>query len=411
MAKELAVVCGGGGFIGGHLVADLLRAGRARHASRRRQAVRASGTSASTTSTTCVLDLRGRRLPREAAVEGATIVYNLAADMGGMGFIENNKALCMLSRADQHAPADGGEATPASPRFFYASSACVYAADKQTSPDVTPLARGATPIRRCPRTATAGRSSSASGCAGTSARTSASRRGSRATTTSTARTARTTAAARRRRPRSAARSPRRSCRGEHEIEIWGDGEQTRSFMYIDDCVEGIERMMAQRRRRADQPRQQRDGHDQPARRHRRGHRRHQAEAPLQPAAPKGVRGRNSDNTLIKKLLGWEPSTSLRGRPGGRPTAGSARRWTASGSPRPSPPDDPDRRAQRRGDHRAGRRVVSRRDGRADHPDRRSLDRRHRGPRHRCWPARACAWSRCSAPASRLGGPADRARTP
>ena len=63
--------------------------------------------------------------------ERASVVYNLAADMGGMGFIENNKALCMLSRADQHAPADG-RAEVGVERFFYASSACVYNADKQT---------------------------------------------------------------------------------------------------------------------------------------------------------------------------------------------------------------------------------------------------------------------------------------
>ena len=66
------------------------------------------------------------------------------------------------------------------------------------------------------------------------------RRGSPATTTSTARTAPGTAAARRRRPRSAARSPTAALTGEHEIEIWGDGKQTRSFMYIDDCVHGTQ---------------------------------------------------------------------------------------------------------------------------------------------------------------------------
>ena len=72
--------------------------------------------------------------------------------------------------------------------------------------------------------------------------------------------------------------------GVHEIEIWGDGEQTRSFMYIDDCVYGTQTIMAVRHPRADQPRQQRDGHDQPARRHRRGHRGDHARAPLRPLA-------------------------------------------------------------------------------------------------------------------------------
>ncbi len=69
-----------------------------------------------------------------------TEVYNLAADMGGMGFIENNKALCMLQRADQHAPAcRRPRKLAASIQFFYASSACVYNADKQKCEDVVPL--------------------------------------------------------------------------------------------------------------------------------------------------------------------------------------------------------------------------------------------------------------------------------
>src|SRR3984957_15318511 len=135
MASEKIVVCGGGGFIGGHLVADLLRQGKK---------VRA-------------IDLKPlpewyQRFPEaenlqidlqekescERAVDGCDAVYNLAADMGGMGFIENNKALCMLSvlinthlvMASKDADID---------RFFYASSACVYAADKQTDPNVTAL--------------------------------------------------------------------------------------------------------------------------------------------------------------------------------------------------------------------------------------------------------------------------------
>src|SRR5689334_20611326 len=95
MKTERIVVCGGGGFIGGHLIADLLRQGH---------------------TNLCSVDVKPgeewyQRFPnvenlqldlqlREAcdqAVEGADVVYNLAADMGGMGFIENNRALCMLS--------------------------------------------------------------------------------------------------------------------------------------------------------------------------------------------------------------------------------------------------------------------------------------------------------------------------
>src|SRR3954468_11082170 len=118
MAKTL--VCGGGGFIGGHLVADLIRQGvdvrsvdvkpidewfQVFDKIDNRQ-----------------LDLREKDACEEA-VEGADIIYNLAADMGGMGFIENNKALCMLSvLINTHlcmAAKDAGVK-----RFFYASSAC-----------------------------------------------------------------------------------------------------------------------------------------------------------------------------------------------------------------------------------------------------------------------------------------------
>ena len=73
------------------------------------------------------------------AAKGAYWIYNLAADMGGMGFIENNKALCMLQRADQHSPFDRRPAKLDVSRFFYASSACVYNDDKQRDPNVTGL--------------------------------------------------------------------------------------------------------------------------------------------------------------------------------------------------------------------------------------------------------------------------------
>ena len=100
--------------------------------------------------------------------------------------------------------------------------------------------------------------------------------------------------------------------GKHEIEIWGDGKQTRSFMYIDDCTKGTQMIYRERHSRAPEPRLRRARHHQPARRHRRRHRRHQAEAQLQSlSAPKGVNGRNSDNTLILEKLGWEPSIKLR----------------------------------------------------------------------------------------------------
>src|SRR5207249_11318518 len=74
----------------------------------------------------------------EATVDGAVEVYNLAADMGGMGFIESNKALCMLSVLINTHMVLAAQARGVK-RFFYSSSACVYAADKQKSENVVPL--------------------------------------------------------------------------------------------------------------------------------------------------------------------------------------------------------------------------------------------------------------------------------
>src|SRR5690242_9813647 len=136
MKTQKIVVCGGGGFIGGHLVADLLKQGQ--------NDIR-------------VVDIKPfdewyQHFPQvenlqldlqekaacEKALKQSNIVYNLAADMGGMGFIENNRALCMLSvLINTHLVMAAKNAGVE--RFFYASSACVYAADKQVSEEVVAL--------------------------------------------------------------------------------------------------------------------------------------------------------------------------------------------------------------------------------------------------------------------------------
>jgi len=302
---KIAVVTGAGGFIGGHLVDRLLGEG---------YAVRS-------------VDVKPfdewyqrhdgaeelqRNLEEKSAclevTEGADEVYNLAADMGGMGFIESNKALCMLSvLIGTHMLMAAKERGVG--RFFYSSSACVYAAGRQTSADVVALreedAYPAMPedgygweklfTERMCRHFTedyglqtrVARFHNVYGPFGTFD-------GGRE------------------------KAPAAICRkvaeaklsGTHEIEVWGDGLQTRSFMYIDDCVEGIRRIMAS------------DIQDplnlgsselvtinqlidivegiagiEVARKH-------------DLSAPQGVRGRNSDNTLISSRLGWQPSTSL-----------------------------------------------------------------------------------------------------
>jgi GDP-D-mannose 3',5'-epimerase len=133
---QKAVVCGAGGFIGGHLVNSLLANGadviRAVDIKPREEWYQASSAVEN-----LVLDLKDRDNCQRVA-RGADVVFQLAADMGGMGFIENNKALCMLSvLTNTHmllAARDAGVQ-----RFFYSSSACVYNADKQKSPEVVPL--------------------------------------------------------------------------------------------------------------------------------------------------------------------------------------------------------------------------------------------------------------------------------
>ena len=214
------------------------------------------------------------------------MIYNLAADMGGMGFIENNKALCMLSvLINTHLLMAAKEAGVE--RFFYASSACVYNADKQTANRRHPRSRKKTPIPPCRKTATAGRSCSASACAATSAKTSASPRASPASTTSTARYG-TWDGGREKAPAAICRKViDAKLSGKHEIEIWGDGKQTRCFMYIDDCLEGTTRSCDSDILEPLNLGSRRAGHDQPAGRHRRGHRRREAEAQLQPRRAQG----------------------------------------------------------------------------------------------------------------------------
>src|SRR5262245_15804776 len=134
MAGELTVVCGAGGFIGGHLVKSLIRRGPVR-------AVDIKPVNhwyqVFPEAENLVLDLRLKENCLQAADQARTI-YNLAADMGGMGFIELNKAACMLSvLINTHLLLAAKEAGVK--RFFYSSSACAYNVDKQRSTTVVPL--------------------------------------------------------------------------------------------------------------------------------------------------------------------------------------------------------------------------------------------------------------------------------
>jgi len=306
MKPEKVVVCGGGGFIGGHLVADLLRQGKK---------VRSVDVKPFPEwfqmfpeVENLQLDLR-KKESCERAVAEVDLAYNLAADMGGMGFIENNKALCMLSvLINTHllmAAKEGGVK-----RFFYASSACVYAADKQTDSNATALkeedAYPAMPEdgygweklfseRMCRHfredfglTTRIARYHNVYGPHGTYD-------GGRE------------------------KAPAAICRkvieaklsGNHEIEIWGDGKQTRSFQWIDDCVTGTQIIMegnfAEPLNLGSSElvtiSQLADIVEEIAGL--------KLKRRYNLSAPKGVNGRNSDNTLIRKIFDWEPSTKLR----------------------------------------------------------------------------------------------------
>ncbi|MGB7191637.1 MAG: NAD-dependent epimerase/dehydratase family protein [Acidobacteriaceae bacterium] len=302
-----AVVCGAGGFIGGHLVKKLLADGV--------EVVRAVDLKpveewyqSSENVENLRMDLKEKESCYKAA-KGADVVIQLAADMGGMGFIENNKALCMLSvLINTHmlmAACDSGVK-----RFFYSSSACVYNGEKQKSPEVIPLkesdAYPALPEdgygweklfseRMCRHfeedfglECRVARFHNVYGPLGTW-------EGGRE------------------------KAPAAICRkvleakhsGSREIEIWGDGKQTRSFMYIDDCLHGIRAIMESDIR---EPinlgsselvtiNQLVDMVEDIAGIH--------LKRNYKLNAPKGVNGRNSDNTKIMEYLRWEPSIRLR----------------------------------------------------------------------------------------------------
>ncbi len=307
MRDDLIVVTGAGGFIGGWTIAEFRRQGYGRLRAVDIKPVEEWYQSFPDVENR-VLDLNLRESCEQAA-GGAAEIYNFASNMGGMGFIENNKTLCMLSVLINTHMLEAARKCGV-PRYFYSSSACVYNAAKQQDVNNPGLkeedAYPAMPEdgygweklfseRMCRHfredyglRARMARFHNVYGPHGTWD-------GGRE------------------------KAPAAICRkaieakvsGRHEITIWGSGEQTRSFMYIDDCLKGVRMIMDSEivdainlgsaemvsvnqlvdmvediagiklKRRYDL------------------------------SAPKGVVGRNSDNTLIRKLLGWEPDTPLR----------------------------------------------------------------------------------------------------
>ncbi len=301
----ICLVAGAGGFIGGHLVGRLLRDGHDVRAVDIKYPWAWHQTHPQAQNYT--MDLRHSSNCRSATA-GVGRVYNLACDMGGMGFIETHRADCMLSVLINTNLLVASAANYVA-KYFYASSACVYRADRQATADSPPLreedAYPAMPEdgygweklfseRMCRHFAEdkglqtrVARLHNVYGPLGTW-------RGGRE------------------------KAPAALCRkvieakmsGAGEIEVWGDGKQTRTFTYIDDCLDGIAEVM--------------EGH-------------HSGPVNLgsaelvsvdglidsievisgtrlarvyQPGAPRGVAGRRPDNTLFRRRYGWEPSTPL-----------------------------------------------------------------------------------------------------
>ena len=305
MSKKI-LVAGGGGFIGGHLAKTLVNRGHevrvvdVKPLDQWYQKIEGAEN--------IVANLEEKEACYSAS-EGCDEVYNLACNMGGMGFIENNKALCMLSiLINTHLLMAAKEFNIK--KYLYSSSACVYAADKQTETEIMALketdAYPAMPEdgygweklfseRMCKHfeedfgmQVRVVRFHNVYGPDGTW-------RGGRE------------------------KAPAALCRkiieakksGDLTIEVWGDGAQTRSFMYIDDCITGLDKLME-------------SDYSDPINLGRSEmvsinglidiiseiagvnvEKNHDLNA------PQGVRGRNSDNTLILDKLEWEPEVDLK----------------------------------------------------------------------------------------------------
>jgi nucleoside-diphosphate-sugar epimerase len=301
------VITGAGGFIGGHLVATLRNQGYKR--------IRAVDVKPLDEWYQRFNDVENLQLDLnlrencEITAKGADEIYNQAANMGGMGFIEHNKALCMLSvlintHMLQAALAHGCQ------KYFYSSSACVYNADKQKTFEAPSLKEE----DAYPAQAEDGygweKLFSERMC-----------RHFREDFGLYTRVARfhnvygpwgTWFGGREKAPAAICRKViEAKVSGKHEIEIWGSGVQTRSFMFADDCIKGI-RLITDSQilepinlgsSEAVSINQLVDIVENIAG--------IKLKKNYNLTAPKGVNGRNSDNTLIQKYLGWEPDTTLR----------------------------------------------------------------------------------------------------
>ncbi|MGA2642326.1 MAG: NAD-dependent epimerase/dehydratase family protein [Spirochaetia bacterium] len=306
---ELLLIAGAGGFIAGNLAAYFKEKGFTRIRAVDKKPLHEWYRVTPGVESLC-LDLSEQSNCRRAA-EGAREVYNLAADMGGMGFIETHRVDCLRSvLINTHLIEESCRAGAV--RYFYSSSACAYNTDLQKDPHVRALKESDAYPAMAERGYGWEKLVSEMFCQEYWAE--------RGLATFIARFHNvygpygTWDGGREKAPAAICRKVIEAVATKSgTIDIWGDGTQTRSFMYIDDCLDGIDRIM---------------------------HFDDLVATPINLGsseliaindlvtiaegigkvklrrtytldAPRGVAGRNSDNTFIKQVLKWEPSTAFR----------------------------------------------------------------------------------------------------